>query len=358
MDLTEMGWNSFFEGNFEEYKRKFIPARVTRHLKHHYQVFCEEGEFTAKIAGGIRYRAENKGMFPAVGDWVAIKLRKEEETARIQAILPRKTKFSRKVILSATDEQVVATNITTVFVVTSLEGEKDFNLRRIERYLALVQESGANPVILLNKVDLCDKVKSLEEEVRGIAPDIPIHSVSATEQIGTDDLHQYLRAGQTVALLGSSGVGKSALINTLIGNEVSITGEVREFDGTGRHTTTHRELFWLDDGGALIDTPGMRELQMWTNERSLNESFSEIIEYASNCRFNDCRHVSEPGCAVRAAIEEEKLDESRYENYLKLKGEFDSLVKKQGEIAKTREKINNPKRQVWNRKANKKNRKY
>ena len=358
MNLKELGWNTFFEKSFEEYKDQFTPARVTRELKQHYQVFCEDGEFTAKISGGIRHKATNKGMFPAVGDWVVIKLRKDEGTARIQHILPRQTKFSRKVILSATDEQVIATNITTVFIVTSLEGEKDFNLRRIERYLALAQESGASAVILLNKVDLCDKVEQLIEEVKTISGSVPIHAISATEQIGTDELHTYLGEGQTVTFLGSSGVGKSALINTLMETEVSPTGEVRKFDGTGRHTTTHRELFWLPDGGAMIDTPGMRELQMWTNERSLNESFGDILDLGQRCRFNDCTHLAEPGCMIQSALEDGELNTARYENYLKLKDEFDSLKKKQEEIAKTQEKINNPKRQSWSRKSNKKNRKY
>jgi len=358
MNLTELGWNSIFEKDFEEYKNKFIPARITRELKQHYQVFCEEGEFTAKIAGGIRHKAKNRGMFPAVGDWVAIKLRKEEATARIQAILPRQTKFSRKVILSATDEQVVASNITTVFIVTSLEGEKDFNLRRIERYLALAKESGAQPVILLNKVDLCDIVSERIEQVKTISSNTPIHAISALQSIGTLELHNYFGTGQTVAFLGSSGVGKSALINNLMNKEVSLTGEVREFDGTGRHTTTHRELFWLADGGALIDTPGMRELQMWTNERSLNESFDDIVTLGTQCRFGDCTHHNEPGCEVLHALQTGTLDSSRYENYLKLKEEFDSLVKKQEQIAKTQEKINNPKRQSWSRKSNKRNRKY
>lgn len=358
MNLNELGWNEIFAKDFEEYDSKFIPARVTRELKQHYQVFCEEGEFTAKISGGIRHKAKNKGMFPAVGDWVAIKLRKEEGTARIQHILPRQTKFSRKVILSATDEQVVAANITTVFIVTSLEGEKDFNLRRIERYLALARESGAKAVVLLNKVDLCDNAKELVEQVEGISHEAPVFAISATERVGLEALHQFLGDGNTVAFLGSSGVGKSALINAFMGNEVSQTGEVREFDGTGRHTTTHRELFWLPDGGAMIDTPGMRELQMWTNERSLNDSFHDIVTLGQTCRFSDCTHKSEPGCAILEALEEKTLDESRYANYLKLKEEFDALKKKQEEIAKTQERINNPKRQTWTRKSNKRNRKY
>ena len=358
MNLTQLGWNPFFEKHFEEHSEKFIAARVTRELKHHYQIFCEEGEFTAKIAGGIRHKAKNKGMFPAVGDWVAVKLRKEEGGARIQAILPRQTKFSRKVILSATDEQVVAANITTVFIVTSLEGEKDFNLRRIERYLALARESGARAVILLNKVDLCDEADQKIAEVHTVCGDTPVYAMSATENIGIDQVHNYLGTGQTVAFLGSSGVGKSALINNLMGHEVSATGAVREFDGTGRHTTTHRELFWLKDGGALIDTPGMRELQMWTNERSLNESFADILELGNNCRFNDCTHFNEPGCEILHALETGTLDTSRYENYLKLKEEFDTLRKKQEQIAKTQERINNPKKQSWSRKSNKRNRKY
>jgi len=358
MNLKELGWNELFEKDFEEYKDKFIPARITRELKQHYQIFCEDGEFTAKISGGIRHKAKNKGMFPAVGDWVAIKLRKEEGTARIQHILPRQTKFSRKVILSATDEQVVAANITTVFIVTSLEGEKDFNLRRIERYLALARESGAHAVVLLNKVDLCHNAKELVEQVEAISHEAPVFAISATERIGLEPIHKFLGEGNTVAFLGSSGVGKSALINAFMGNEVSQTGAVREFDGTGRHTTTHRELFWLPDGGAMIDTPGMRELQMWTNERSLNDSFNDIIVLGQSCRFSDCTHKSEPGCAILSALEEKSLDESRYANYLKLKEEFDSLKKKQEEIAKTQEKINNPKRQTWTRKSNKRNRRY
>lgn len=349
--LTDLGWNSFFETHFAEHKDTFIPARVTRHLKHHYQVYCEEGELTAKISGNIRHRAKHKGMFPAVGDWVAIKARAEEGTARIHAILPRQTKFSRKVILSATDEQVVATNITTVFLMTSVSGDKEFNLRRLERYLTLARESGAAPVILLNKVDLCDDPEHYTELVRSVAAEIPIHVISATEETGTKELERYLGTGNTVALLGSSGVGKSALANALAGDEIAPTAEVRESDGAGRHTTTHRELYRLKSGGALIDTPGMRELQMWSDERSLLESFPDIIELGERCRFVNCHHVSEPDCAVKDAIDSGTLDEARYRNFLKIRQEHDALVKKREQIAKTQQKSDNPKRQTWRKKT-------
>ncbi|MCK5804748.1 MAG: ribosome small subunit-dependent GTPase A [Lentisphaeria bacterium] len=354
--MRELGWNSFFEKHYAEYKGTFIPARVTRHLKHHYQVFCEEGELTAKISGNLRHRAKHKGMFPAVGDWVVIKARPEEGSARIHAILPRQTKLSRKVVLSATDEQVVAANITTVFLMTSVSGDKEFSLRRLERYLTLSRESGAAPVILLNKIDLCENIAHYLDLVTSVAPDIPIHAISATEETGTKKLERYLGTGSTVALLGSSGVGKSALTNALAGDEVAPTGEVRESDGAGRHTTTHRELYWLKDGGALIDTPGMRELQMWAGERSLLESFSDIVELGERCRFVNCQHLSEPDCAVKTAIDSGSLDEARYLNFLKIREEHEALVKKREQVAKTQQKIDNPKRQTWRQKKNSKKR--
>jgi ribosome biogenesis GTPase len=363
MDLKQIGWDSYFEEHFSQLPSHLIPARISCQRKQNYQILTEKGEFTAKISGSIRYKAKNKSMFPAIGDWVAVELREQEKTARICHILPRKTKFSRKVILSATDEQVIAANIDYIFIITSLESERDFNLRRIERYLALTNESKAAPVLIFNKMDLCS-TEYVEEKLNLVTKevildlDIPIYSISAKKSLGIENQHEYFSKGKTVAFLGSSGVGKSELINSVLGKQISLTGEVREFDSVGRHTTTHRELFSIPNGGALIDTPGMRELQLWTDEKSLKESFKEISSLEPYCKFTNCTHTNEPGCQVLEALDNDELSAERYEHYQKLREEIKILNEKKEAVEKAKEKKFHPKRKHWDRKNTQKNWKF
>ncbi len=321
MNLVELGWNSFFEQHFEPFRNGgYVPARVAREHRELYVVYGEQGEFAAKVSGKMRHKAESRSDFPAVGDWVAIEPRLEEGKATISSTLPRKSSFCRKVAWVRTEAQVVAANIDTVFLVSGLEG--DFNVRRIERYLTVAWESGAKPVILLNKADLCPNVDECIEETRDVAFAVPVHAISALNGQGLEALKEYVVAGSTSALLGSSGVGKSTLINSLLGTENLRVGAVREDDGHGRHVTTWREMVLIPGGGVMIDTPGMRELQLWADKESLEGSFEDITELARACRFTDCQHKTEPGCAIRQALEEGTLDEDRFRSYTKLKKEL------------------------------------
>ncbi len=299
-------------------------------------LYTESGELTADISGNLRSRATATQDFPAVGDWVVIRSRVSEKRATIHAILPRKSKFSRKTAGARTEEQVVATNIDTTFLVSGLDG--DFNPRRIERYLLLAWESGANPVILLNKADLCPAIDERVAEVAAVAPSVSIIPLSATNQQGLDALSSYLQPGQTVALLGSSGVGKSTIANKLKGETVQAIQAVRRGDDRGRHTTTHQELILLPNGSLIIDTPGIREIQIWSAGGGLQETFSDIEVLAERCRFRDCQHHHEPGCAVQQALERGSLDESRFLNYRKLQKELSYLTRRQDQRASLLEK--------------------
>lgn len=332
MNLELLGWTHFFSKNFESYKQEgYTVGRVALEHKTTYILYTAQGELQAEVTGKLRYRASGRQDFPAVGDWVVISVREAETWAVIHAILPRKTKFARKTVGKKTEEQIIATNLDTVFLVSGLDG--DFNLRRIERYLILVWESGANPVILLNKADLCDDVDQRRADVEAIALGVPIVVLSAAKNQGLETLHPYLSPGQTVALLGSSGVGKSTITNQLMGKVVQSIQPVRQGDNRGRHTTTHRELMVLPSGGLLIDTPGMREIQLWTGGEGLQETFVDIEMLAKQCRFQDCQHEHEPGCAVRQALEDGTLDEQRFLNHQKLQKELNYLGRKQDQKA-------------------------
>ena len=326
-----------------------VPARVISESKGSYQVYGQYGELNAKIAGKMRYQAEGKKIYPAVGDWVVIRPLVNENKATIHAVLPRKSKFSRKVAGERTEEQVVSANVDTVFIVSGLDGGRKFNLRRIERYLTLAWSSGATPVIVLNKVDVCPDVGVFTQKVEEIAPGISIHPVSAKEKIGIEALRNYLIKGHTVAFLGSSGVGKSALINALLGIEKQEIGEVREDDRMGRHTTTRRELILLPGGGMMIDTPGMREIQMWAGEDGLQDTFYDIEALAKSCRFNDCSHNAESGCAVKEAINNGDLDPTRLESYRKLQNELTYLASREERSTRLHEKLKWKKISQWSK---------
>jgi ribosome biogenesis GTPase len=271
-----------------------------------------------------------------VGDWVALRPPTGDGRAMIHAILPRTSKFSRKSAGQRTDEQVVAANVDTIFLVSGLDG--DFNPRRIERYLTAAWDSGAQPVVVLNKLDRCDDPERCLLETEAVAMGVPVHRVSALTGQGCDALRDYLGPGLTVGLLGSSGVGKSTLINRLLGREVQKTGDVRESDDRGKHTTTHRELFRVPTGGLLIDTPGLRELQLWEADQGIESAFADIEELAEDCRFGDCGHAGEPGCAVEEALASGTLAPERLESYCKLQRELRQIHLKQDELARQQEK--------------------
>lgn len=328
MDLTKLGWNKKYEDSFIEYRDKgYVPGRVFAEYKNFYKVMCEEGEMLAEISGKLLFGAEQQQDFPAVGDWTAVAVRAKEGKATIHHVLPRISKFSRKVAGTNTREQIVAANIDTVFIVNSLN--YDFNLRRIERYLLLAWESGANPVIVLSKSDLCDDLDEKLAETEAVAIGVPVHAVSTYQDTGLLELRRYFKEGHTVALLGSSGVGKSSIINYFLGSSIQKVQELRNDGQKGKHTSTHREIFMLPEGGLVIDTPGMREIQLWDAEEGIQEAFEDIETLAATCFFNDCRHEDEPKCAVRAAIDEGILAAERLESYNKLQKELLFLEKKQ-----------------------------
>jgi len=293
---------------------------VVEEFKGCQRVRAEQGEYLAEIAGKIRYHAEDRDDLPAVGDWVGIAPRPEEGRARIECILPRRTKLSRKVAGRGVSEQIVATNLDTVFVVSALN--REFNVRRIERYLAVVWDSGARPVVLLNKADLCANAAARAAEVEMVALGTPVHLLSALAGTGLEAVREYLARGETAAFVGSSGVGKSTIINMLAGAESLRVQAVREDDDRGRHTTTSRHMIFLPGGGMVIDTPGMRELQLWDSEEGVAQAFGDIATLAQRCKFRNCSHRGEPGCAVEAAILSGLLEHERLENHRKLQAEL------------------------------------
>lgn len=337
MNLNILGWNKSYEEAFSEYNSQAYQAgRVFAEFKNIYKVICEDGEVLAEISGKLLYDAEQREDFPAVGDWVVLTVRKNEGKATIHHVLPRKSKFSRKVAGTNTREQIVASNIDTVFIVNSLNN--DFNPRRMERYLLLAWESGANPVIVLSKADLCENLEELIAATEEVAIGVPIHAVSTFTSQGMEELKQYFGEGQTVALMGSSGVGKSSIINHLLGSDVQKVKELRHDGQKGQHTSTHREIFILPEGGLIIDTPGMREIQLWDADSGLQEAFEDIETLADQCFFRNCLHEEEPRCAVRKAIKDGLLDEGRYESYKKLQKELFYLDRKQSAATKLAQK--------------------
>jgi ribosome biogenesis GTPase / thiamine phosphate phosphatase len=344
--LAGLGWDDFFAANFAPYgEQGLVPGRVMRELRGVYELATGDPavpEMTASPAGRLWHgeRGEEGMKSPAVGDWVAVRPPTSlTEPGLIRAILPRRSKFSRKVAGSRTDEQVIAANVDTVFLMTGLDG--DFNPRRIERYLAAGWESGAAPVLVLSKADVAQSEEDLAERVRQveeIALGVPVHPLSSRTGLGIEVLTSYLRPGRTVSVLGSSGVGKSTLINHLLGRDEQKTGGVRDGDDRGRHTTTHRALFMTPSGALLLDTPGMRELQLWEADEGMLATFADIEELAGECRFNDCAHDGTPGCAVETAMAEGSLDPARLESYRKLQLELRHLRVKQDEVSRLREK--------------------
>jgi ribosome biogenesis GTPase len=326
--MNNLGWDEFFANHFQSYAADgYAAGRVALEYKHFYRIYSEWGEVLGEIAGRLRHEALDREDLPVVGDWVVIRRSPESDKVTIHAVLPRKSKFTRKVAGFRTEKQIIGSNIDTVFLVTSLN--QDFNARRVERYLIVAWESGARPIIVLSKSDLCDEVEERTREIKAVVGDVPIQAVSVVKREGLDELARYLKAGQTVAFLGSSGVGKSTLVNYLLGREHLRVQEIRKHDGRGVHTTTRRELIVLPQGGLVLDTPGMRELQLWDGEGGLAIAFADIETVATQCYFSDCRHQDEPRCAIREALAEGAIDAARYESYEKLKKELTYLARKQ-----------------------------
>ena len=327
MNLTELGWDSAWdELLLADSDVEYGVGRVSAEHKHLYRVFTEQGETLAQVSGKYRHDARSRSDFPVVGDWVVITSGSDQDRAIIWGILPRRNKFSRQAAGENEEEQALVANIDAVFIVSSLN--RDFNLQNGTLPGSDLGKR-VNPVIVLNKADLCEDVYSKITEISSIAPGVPVHAISCETGQGLDQLTPYLGTGKTVALLGSSGVGKSTLLNCLLGESIKRTGAVRSQDSRGRHTTTHRQMHLLPRGGLVIDTPGLRELRLWGSDEGISSTFEDIEEYSVRCRFNDCRHQGEPGCAVMEALESGVLDWARYQSYLKLQKEMAYISRKE-----------------------------
>jgi ribosome biogenesis GTPase / thiamine phosphate phosphatase len=332
MSLRDLGWDERFAADFASLAAPadVEPGRVAVEFNYLYRVYVETGEIEAMLAGRVKHRATSRGDLPAVGDWVAVR-RGAAPRGAIVHVLPRRTRFSRRMAGNTTDEQVVAANVNVIFITMALDG--DFSLRRLERYLLMSRESGADPVVILTKPDLADDLSSRVADVKAVAADAPAYVVSPRLGEGLEPIRERLRPGATGALLGSSGVGKTTIINWLAGGAPRRTREVRAADSKGRHTTTHRELIALPGGGLVIDTPGMRELQLWDAADGVRQTFDDIEALAPACHFSDCHHRDEPRCAVKQAVAGGQLDATRLDSYLKLQDELSFLAQQQDQRA-------------------------
>ena len=345
MTLNDLGWNPDFQNAFDALSlENCVPARLIRDNKISYgALFVDaDGDMCERevvMSGKVYHDAATDAELPAVGDWVALELAKDEDGENmIRARLPRQTCFSRKLPGKSTMEQVIAANVTVVVVVT--DAGSDFNPRRMERYFTLIRRSGSKAVVLVNKSDLFVDEQNQEAAslIRDLSEDADVYITSAVRNEGLEVLKKYLQPGVSLTMVGSSGVGKSTMVNQLLGEDFQWTNDVNELTGKGRHTTTARELILLDDGGILIDNPGMREIQMWTDEQTLRESFLDVEELAGQCRFHDCKHGNDAGCAIRAAVESGDLEEGRYESYLKLDEEIEKLKQRQKKLRQLSER--------------------
>jgi ribosome biogenesis GTPase len=336
-DLRGFGWDDGWQEAFAEHEAAGrVPGRVCLEQRGSWRVLTEDGERPASLAGRVRHEAVGRPDLPVVGDWVALTVASDDEAARIEAVLPRRSAFVRRLAGGTAEAQVLAANLDVVFLVSGLDG--DYNPRRIERAVTLAWESGARPVVVLNKADLCVDTEARVAEVTALAPGVPVHATRGLEGGGLEVFTAELRRGVAGALLGSSGVGKSTIINRLLGREALATAPVREHDARGRHTTTHRQLFVLPSGGLLVDTPGLREFGLWGEGTGLGATFADIDALAPGCRYRDCRHADEPGCAVRQAVADGRLDAERLASYHKLAKELAFLNRQVDQRAALEEK--------------------
>ncbi len=314
MSLEALGWNGQWRKKFETLAgRGLLPGRVVGEHRSHYRVATEVAEISAGTTGRLRNAAAQRSDLPGVGDFVAVNLSEADGPSTIDAVMPRTSALIRKAS-GTPDPQLLAANVDVVFIVTALGG--DFNLARMKRYLALVQQSRATPVIVVNKADL-EMTLSDRPVIDGIGPDVPVHVISARVRENIHALEHYFAGNRTVALIGSSGVGKSTLTNQFLGRNVQATQEVRGYDGRGRHTTTHRQLLIRLQGGAIVDTPGLRGLELWNTTEAAEQGFDDIELLALQCRFSNCRHKTEPGCAVRSAVERGEVEGERFAEFIK-----------------------------------------
>jgi ribosome biogenesis GTPase len=324
--LSSLGWDEAREAELQALEVPgLVPGRVSLEHNHVYRVMTGTGEVLAEAAGRIKHLASGRRELPTVGDWVALGQGAEGQRSTIRAILKRETWFSRKASGRSTEEQVIAANIDVVFLVFALD--KPVNPRAIERYLAVASRSGARSVVVLNKCELAGDAAAAVAEAASVAGGAPVHAVSTRAEPGVAPLEAYLVPGRTVALLGPSGVGKSSIVNRFVGADVLDTGEVREWDHRGRHTSVHRQLVVRAAGGLIVDTPGMRELQLWDTDEGVGDAFGDVDDLAAGCKFRDCDHDREPGCAVKAAVASGGLPTERYESYLKLRHEQTATLK-------------------------------
>lgn len=336
MNINDLGWNSFFEEAFTPWKGSGLgPGRVVSRSGPLYEILWEHGRGYLPVSGHFSYIAAGAADYPAVGDWVLV--RGENDSPVIERVLARKTVFSRRASGRSSDEQVIASNIDYMFITASVDGGRQFTERGLERYIVMVSASGASPVIILNKCDLAslNEREDFITRAGSVAGDISVLMVSALTGEGMNPIRELLSAGITAAFTGPSGVGKSAIINSLAGDSVQATGETRQDDLRGRHTTTRGELFFLKNGGMVIDTPGLRELRPSGGVDSIDAAFDDISQAALNCRFTDCRHMDEPGCAVLQKVSEGLIEHARYENYIMLRKEVESLEMLRSEKGKS-----------------------
>ena len=335
--LNDYGWDGYFEEHVKMHEGTGLrPARVTKETKNRFWLMTEDGEAEATVSTKLFMSTFAKEQLPVVGDWVAVHKPEGYNEYFIEALLPRRTKLIRKGkdtfgrnFEKAGDGgiRIITSNIDTVFYVASLD-HRDFNLTKIERYILMLNESGAEPVLILNKKDICPDLENYLKSIRTVAGNLPVHPVSAVDGDGIADLLEYIKPGKSVSFIGSSGVGKSSIINALMGEDAMFVSDIRTADKRGRHTTTHREMLLFPEGGILIDNPGIRDLKPVASQEALENTFEDVVALEEMCRFSNCTHSGEPGCAVAEAIENGELPEKRYRNYIKLKRETSFFEKR------------------------------